>query len=100
MIEAIKMVRLFQSIHYPYPDEMVDKTLFKAQSYSASAFDELIGFIYNNKSTNIIETVETFRYKMDSFAASSESEEANFIFSCMYDAMTDFLDYIIAIKED
>lgn len=99
MRDCIKIIRTFLINHYPYPDAFVDRTLFKAQSYSRSAFDELMRYIYQNKSTNIIEAVESFRYKMDSFAACAKSEEANFMFSCMYDAMTDFLDYIIELKE-
>lgn len=100
MVNCIKTIRLFQDIHYPNPDIMVDKTLFKAQSYSASAFDELIRYIKKNDSKNLIEAIEEFRYKMDSFAAYAKTEDVNFMFSCMYDAMTDFLDYIIAIRED
>lgn len=96
----IKEVLYFKTTHYPEPDIIIDKTLFKAQSYSASAFDELIRYIKRNDSQNLIEAVEEFRYKMDIFAACARSEEANFMFSCMYDAMTDFLDYIIAIRED
>lgn len=99
-MNCIKTIRRFQDAHYPIPDIMIDKTWFKAQSYSASAFDELIRYIKRNDSQNLIEAVEKFRYKMDSFAAYAESEEANFMFSCMYDAMTDFLDYIIISRKE
>lgn len=98
MGDYVKTIRKFQGVHYPVPDEIIDETLFKAQSYSASAFDELIRYIMEHDSQNLMEAVEEFRYKMDSFAACARSEEVNFMFSCMYDAMTDFLDFII-VKE-
>ena len=87
------MIRLYG---VNYPTEFVDRTLFKAQSYAAFALEELSRYAKRNEGKNVMEIVEDFRYKMDEFAANANTEEANFAFSCMYDSITDFLDYIIA----
>lgn len=99
-MESIKIVKTFLMDHYAIPDGYVDKTTFKAQSYSAYAFEELIRYIRKHRHSNIMWATEQFRHKLDAFACSTESEEANFMFSCMYDAMTDFLDWLVVEMEN
>lgn len=99
-MESIKIIKTYLLDHYVMPDDYIDKTMFKAQSYSAHAFEELIRYIQKHRKSDIIWAVETFRHKLDDFACSATSEEANFMFSCMYDTMTDFMDWLIVEREN
>lgn len=99
MEDIYKAIRQYSFYHYPYPDECIDQTMFNAKSYSAYAFEELINFVRKNN-FGAFEAVEEFRHKMDTYAAEAKTEESSFMFSCMCDAITDFLDWLIVERDN
>lgn len=97
MRSDIETVRKRINQMYKHPKEYygVKKEIFMMHAYSRWAAEEIIRILKENPNTSSVDLVEHYRDKMDYFAASAHTAEANFMFSVACDTATDILDCLL-----
>lgn len=92
---ALFLIQEMYGEWFKKPDSYKSRSIvFRMQSYQNWAIRELLDYLYNHGDGPIIETIEEFRAKLDTYAAKAKSEEQNFIFSSAYDAVSCVLDVL------
>lgn len=94
---SLKIIDRMIKEYYRPPSTYYMKAIdFLYDSYKRWAIMELRAYIKKNKNRPVIETIESFCYKMDCYACESKNGNSNFMFSIARDVGIDVLDAIIS----